>query len=120
MTTDTTLKIRIENAEGHVVVHAEGAMCVASAGSLAHLQEVLRTAWHEQRRTLLDLSGISDLDLCGMQLLCSAHHSFFQRGLILDLHGAPVWFAERSRAAGFDASKAVCCSQNGAECIWKC
>ena len=74
MSAENGLKIRVGDAEGRVLMCVEGALRLPNT---AELQQALVAALPEgeSKPLVLDVSGATDLDLSGMQLLCSAHRT---------------------------------------------
>jgi anti-anti-sigma factor len=68
-------------------------------------------------KIMLDLSGVTSLDLCAMQLLCSAHRTATVLGKNLSLISVSEGFSRDMRRAGY--SRHVSC-HNCVEsrCMW--
>jgi anti-anti-sigma factor len=71
------LSIRVEQKDGGRVVHAGGELSLAVA---AEMRDVLLAAAESGEPVALNLAGITAIDLCGLQLLCSAQRTFETRG----------------------------------------
>lgn len=72
------LKVTRENAEGQpstVVVSISGPMTIPHVGEIR--LELLK-AFEGAEQLCLDLAGVNEIDLAGLQLLCSAHRSSLQ------------------------------------------
>jgi anti-anti-sigma factor len=72
-----TLEIRTETHGGATLIHAEGVIGLTTA---ADLRTSLMQALECGSATVLDAAGVSAIDLCGLQLLCSAIRSWRVRG----------------------------------------
>jgi len=118
MSSENGLKIRVEDAAGSRVASVEGALCLTHA---AELQQALARALHDpdSKALLLDVSGATDLDLSGMQLLCSTHRTSLAGDASFDLRGVPEWFWQKASAAGYNGAKLVCDLHKTGGCIWK-
>ena len=57
------------------------------------------------RRTVADLAGVTAVDLCGLQLPCSAHRAFAARGGAIGLRRQPGWFRQAAAAAACGGSE---------------
>lgn len=72
------LKVSVSKGEGTptaLVVSVGGAVTVQSVGEL---KESLLQALAGAEQLCLDLSGVTEIDLAGLQLLCAAHRSSLQ------------------------------------------
>lgn len=97
-------------------------LTVAGPLRLPHV-ESLRRALLENleagRATVLDLSGVTAVDLCGLQMLCSAHRTFQARGLALETVGAPAGFRASAHTAGFETRHSTCQMAQRELCLWR-
>jgi len=110
---------QIGNTGERRVVRLEGPLDIAHAAGLRFaLLEALEASGAEGG-TLIDLSGVTAVDLCGLQLLCSAHRSFAGRGGAIGFEERPEWFQQASAAAGFAASTQACGSRLCQDCLWR-
>jgi anti-anti-sigma regulatory factor len=118
MSAENGFDIRVEDAAGCRVASVNGALCLNHA---AELQQALVAAVRnlEAKALLLDVSGATDLDLSGMQLLCATHRASLAGDASFDLQGAPEWFWQKARAAGYNGGKLVCDLHKTGGCIWK-
>lgn len=82
------------------------------------LKDLLCSKLPDTDRLLIDMSGVTEIDLSGLQLFCSAHQTFAKRGGQLRLKGVP---AESVRSAieisGFIREQSCPPDQNG-HCLW--
>ena len=116
MQPNETVSIADERAEESRVLRISG---VLNADSAADLRGSLLGALESADDLELDLRGVSEIDLCGLQLLCSAHRTFRRAGREVTLTAASeaVWNA--ADAAGYDARNSVCSIRNGGHCLWR-
>jgi anti-anti-sigma regulatory factor len=61
----------------------------------------------------IDLSGVGDLDLSGLQVLVAMEGAVRERGFTLELAGVQPAWAQRMEGLGFTTLRA-CCSQERA------
>ena len=120
MSMDTDLggeiQVRTEQAAGRRVLHVEGELALATAD---RLRLVLMEDIEAGQTTVLDAGGVTALDLCGLQLLCSAHRTYRRLGASFELQATSPEFLDPASAAGCQAGGFGCpCSEDG-PCIWK-
>lgn len=65
----------------------------------------------------IDLSGVTAIDLCCLQLLCSAHRTSFTRGKTLSLLTDGGRIQDTLRETGF-LRHIGCMKSSGHECLW--
>lgn len=110
------MAIEPERQEAGEVLTIEGAMTVQRAGELkARLVDALARS----DRVAIDLSRVTEVDLCGLQLLCSAQRTAPQSRKRLAIAG-PV--PEVFRSAAADAGVCVrsgCGADDTGKCPWK-
>ena len=94
----------------------EGELRIPEAG---RLRDALLAALEPGGATVLDVSGVSDADLGGLQLLCSAHRTYRRRGARFELRGISEPLRLAARAAGFETRSMVCPHRVGDDCLWK-
>lgn len=104
----------METGEGRVL-RVEGPLTLSTAG---RLRDALLEAWQAGKKTIFDAAGITDIDLAGLQLLCSAHRTYQRTGTGFELAAVSPQVVETARAAGFDNRTSACASRDG-NCIWK-
>ncbi len=98
-----------------VVVTIAGSMTVLYAGEL---RERLLEAFEKAKKVTVDLCGVTDIDVAGLQLLCSAHRSSVSMNKTFIVIGGPdsaVW--ESADAAG-QLRKMGCAFDICHTCIW--
>jgi len=94
----------------------EGDLRLPQSGALA---ERLRAAFAAGRSVELDLAGVEDVDLSGLQLVCSAHRTYCAGGLEMKLKSVPARFREQAREMGFHETTAMCPYRAGRVCLWR-
>lgn len=97
MNVETEFKIRVETADERQVVFVQGALGLAN---VAKLHWVLIDAWQERRPLILNLAGVTEIDLSGMQLLSCTRDSFAERSLSFGLQEVPDGLSQKAAAAG--------------------
>ena len=98
-----------------VVVIIAGPMTIPYAGEL---REQLLAAFEKANSVTADLSSVTEIDVAGLQLLCSAHRSSViidKRFAISGGPGSPVW--EAADAAGL-LRQMGCVADVCHTCIW--
>jgi anti-anti-sigma regulatory factor len=113
--TGADLRCRVEEGDGRQAVLLDGELCLPAVGGL---RQVLIEALATGRGASVWLSGVTATDFAGLQLLCSAHRTFRQRGAALSVEGASLGFRETAQAAGFD-SRCSTCRFGDDSCLWK-
>jgi len=99
------------------VVVLEGELRLAQA---ANVRRELLDALRPGQTTVADLSGVTEVDLAGLQLICSAHRTYRNRQACFRVRGMPDAMRRTAEAAGFDAHHSVCPYRAGdAGCIWR-
>ena len=109
--------VRQETAEqgGALVLKVEGELTIPFAGEF---RGALLDAFDAAGRVIVNLEGVSAVDVTGLQLLCSAHRSTYAREKWLGVEGLtnPV-VAEAAALAGF-RRHVGCEADVGKSCIW--
>ena len=109
------IKVGVADAGGRRTVLVEGEIRLAGAGSL---RQVLVEELCAGQQTVLDLAGVTGVDLSGLQLLCSAHRTYVRHDAVLELQGVTEELTRTARRAGFDARTSVCPFRRGM-CLWR-
>ncbi len=108
------MKISVNKEDEHKSrISVSGSLSVESAGQL---HEVLSDELKGNKSVSLDLSKVSEVDVAGLQLLCSAHKSARTSGGDLCLDGATDDFLDRIDRSGFIHHKG--CSEEFEPCLW--
>ena len=81
------------------------------------LQKKLLSAFEISKNVIIDISGVTELDLAGMQLLCSAHRSSYSHGMEFHVVGHNRLILEMAAASGHLRHKG--CEQDSKNtCLW--
>jgi anti-anti-sigma regulatory factor len=101
----------------HVTVVAiSGAMTI---DRIAELRSGLLRAFGLGKGVQLSLAAVSEVDLTGLQLICSAHRTALVRGLELSVVGCEEKaVATVAREAGM-LRHLGCAADTGGTCVWK-
>src|ERR1051325_6896083 len=99
------LEIRIAPQEGCCTVCADGIVSIDTAGAL---RDALLAELRTGTAVVLDLSAVQDIDLSGLQLICSAHRSWIANDSVLELRGIPEKVRQVAGAAGYDLHRSTC------------
>jgi anti-anti-sigma regulatory factor len=114
------LAVRIEADGNRRILFVEGRLDLPNAGVLRQaLLDGLEGDSAGNSCTAIDLHGAETVDLCGLQLLCSAHRTYVQGGGTLTLQGMPERFHETATHAGFVMNTLRCRHRRGIDCIWR-
>lgn len=109
--------VTMDKAEGGApfVVSVNGPLTVQNMGAL---KDTLLQALDGAEQLCLDLAGVTEVDLAGLQILCSAHRSSLQLGKHLCITtGDSDIINMSSMEAGFQ--RHVGCAQDkGESCFW--
>lgn len=84
---------------------------------VAEVREALARAIAARSHTVIDVSDLEDVDVAGLQLLCSAHRSAVGAGVLFDLTGVNTAFREAVKAAGFRHLEG-CSDETRNRCLW--
>ncbi len=98
------------------IVAIAGAVTVQRA---AELKAVLADALARADRLAIDLSGVTEADLCGLQLLCSARRTAAQSGKRFALAGATPDAVRRAAEGAGACVRSGCGAEDPATCPWK-
>lgn len=107
--------IRLEHDGLRPTVLVQGPLDLTGAGAV---RPVLMESLLNSNSVMIDLGGLTRLDLSGLQLLCSAHRTAVTRGAALTLGRVPDWVRELIVIAGFHPSLSTCPYRKGADCLW--
>jgi len=88
--------------EDKILLKAEGAISIYETASL---REELLSYLEENNELILDLSGVSECDTAGIQLLCSARITAEQEGLVFDVTGASESVIDAMTRAGLNPAE---------------
>lgn len=93
-----SIQIRIETAGAARVIHAAGALTIATAGELKRALLAAPAVAGD----ILDLSGLTEADLAGLQLLCS-YRCGSPNAHTRNLRAMPEWLVHMATEAGFES-----------------
>lgn len=92
--------------------------CDLAIENVASLKVLLVASLKEKDRLIIDPSGITAVDVAGLQLLCSAHRSTLLTNKEFDLAGnIPEVFRQAVKDSGY-ARNEGCISLGESDCIW--
>ncbi len=98
------------------IVAIAGAVTVQRA---AELRTVLADALARADRLAIDLSGVTEVDLCGLQLLCSARRTAARSGKRFAIAGATPDAVRQAAEAAGACIRSGCGAADPATCPWK-
>ena len=108
---------RLQDPEvrGKQVLKVSGGVTVNHA---CGLHEALTAALEGGSELQVDLSGVTDMDLSGLQLLCAAHQSALRGGKWMHItDGGNTTFRDKADRAGFHRHEG-CARDISYSCIW--
>jgi anti-anti-sigma regulatory factor len=111
----TTERWQDPETPGKLELKLSGSLTI---GQAAGFKEALLAALEAASGLLLDLSGVRESDLTGLQLLCAAHQSALAGGKRFTIkYGADPVYHEVVRNAGF-RRQVGCSGDDSGSCIW--
>jgi anti-anti-sigma factor len=113
------MAVQVEGTNERRVLRVAGPLDIAHTAALRQALVEASDGCGAGRSTVVDLAGVTAVDLCGLQLLCSAHRTFAARGGGLSLQCRPAWFCQASTAAGFAAGTQTCGPRLCGDCLWR-
>ena len=116
MEPNSEIQIQTEDADDYRLIRVEGDLSLATAGDL---RTTLLNCFRPGARAVLDGNGIRSIDLCGLQLLCSAHRTYLLNGAAFELKAISQTVQEAAQAAGYAPSNSVCPYRRDGNCLWK-
>ena len=109
------MQFKLTHKEDEVILSLNGELTLPHA---AQFKIELMQALDSARRIIIDAQGLSDIDLSGMQLLCSAHQYALAGGKEFSLApGQSAVIKRQSAKAGLTIGH-LCDRQNNQECFW--
>ncbi len=100
---------------GTVVLAIEGAMTVQYAGEL---REQLLAAFEKADSVTADLCRVTEIDIAGLQLLCSAHRSSVAMKKTFTITGEPDSAVWKAAGAAGQLRQTGCLMDVCHTCIW--
>ncbi|MRR58203.1 MAG: anti-sigma factor antagonist [Deltaproteobacteria bacterium] len=108
------MKISLEKSGDGATLTISGELGIETGEAL---KSGITEAFGIADRIDLDLSGVTSLDLCSMQLLCSAHRTAAVSGKQLLLMNVGEAFSSDRRTAGY-MRHTSCHRGAGLNCLW--
>ncbi|MCK4911890.1 MAG: STAS domain-containing protein [Thermodesulfovibrionales bacterium] len=99
--------------EGAIRINASGSLTIESAGEL---HKVLRQELENSMSVSLDLGNISDVDVTGLQLLCSAHRTARTSGKHMSIEKASEGLLDHVDRSGYIHHRG--CPEEFEPCLW--
>ncbi|MCM0081350.1 STAS domain-containing protein [Geomonas sp. Red32] len=111
----TLKRIKHPKKDGIEELKVSGGLNIAEA---ARFREALIDALAAAPKTLqLNLNEVTEMDLTGLQLLCSAHHSALSAGKSFKIVDQNEVYIRVASEAGFERHVG-CPRDNNSSCIW--
>ncbi len=111
-----TQLLKITKKKDVTQVAINGAMTICQA---AELKAGLLKAFETGKPVEIQVAGVTEVDVTGLQLICSAHRSSLERGCTLKVSGTDSeGFARVAQQAGM-LRHAGCSHDVTNSCIWK-
>lgn len=89
-----------------------------TVGHMEKVREALLSAMKKVEHLKLDLSAVTDVDISGLQIICSAHRTSLKQNKLLSFHSAvPGGFRSAAQEGGFARHKA-CRHEREECCMW--
>ncbi|QXE91518.1 STAS domain-containing protein [Geomonas subterranea] len=106
---------RMTDPQGTEILKVSGGVGICEAGEF---REALLLALEAAPEVRVDVTGLTGIDLTGLQLLCSAHQSAVRRGKNLHIFdGGNATFRDTATGAGFQRHTG-CPQDRACSCIW--
>jgi anti-anti-sigma regulatory factor len=97
------MKHHLDERDGRQVLHLEGDLGIDQAGKL---KELFIQQMEKKAPLVLNLDGVETAHVAALQILCSAHRTFWSSSQSLTLEGGiPSIFNHVLEEAGFDREK---------------
>uniref|UniRef100_C6E3S6 Anti-sigma-factor antagonist n=1 Tax=Geobacter sp. (strain M21) TaxID=443144 RepID=C6E3S6_GEOSM len=111
-----TQLLKITKKKQLTQVAINGAMTI---GQASELKAGLLKAFETGKPVEIQLAGVTEVDVTGLQLICSAHRSSLQRGCALQVSGTDSeGLSHAARMAGM-LRHAGCAQDVTNTCVWK-
>jgi anti-anti-sigma factor len=108
--------VKIVKRKSVTVVSLSGAMTIENIGEL---KSWLLKAFSFGKDVQLSLKGVTEVDLTGLQLLCSAHRTSIARELHFSVTGAAGEVVSSVADLTGMMRHAGCASDSNGTCVWK-
>ena len=108
--------VKITKKKDRTLVAVNGAMTI---GQASELRSGLLQAFELGKNVELSLAGVTEVDITGLQLICSSHRTSLQKNLVLSVSGSETEpIASVSELAGM--LRHIGCAQDvNGTCPWK-
>ena len=106
--------VKITKKKDRTLVAVHGAMTAVNA---TELKDRLLEAFAPGREVELSLGGVTEIDVTGLQLLCSCHRTSVERGIGFRMKQESAPLVEVARTAGMYRLKG-CVMDTEGTCIW--
>jgi anti-anti-sigma regulatory factor len=83
----------------------------------AELKKAIIDALADATHLEIDMRRVTTIDLCCLQLFCSAHQAAVKEGKFLELLNAGEGFVESIRETGY-IRHVGCLTNSGQDCLW--
>lgn len=111
-----TPSVKITKKKDRTLVAINGAMTI---GQAAELRDGLLQAFGMGKRVELSLEGVTEVDITGLQLLCSSHRTSTAKELEFCVTGADgERFSSVALLAGMQRHTG-CAQDSAGTCVWK-
>jgi anti-anti-sigma factor len=108
--------IRLEKKQGGTVIVMSGEMTVEHA---AALRDALTGSLETEEQVVVDMDGVTDIDLSCLQLLCSAHRTFTRTSRAFGLKcNCPEVLRQIAGETGYSRNTG-CTLETENGCLWK-
>jgi anti-anti-sigma factor len=108
------MELKIDSA-GEGILTLDGSLDIQRVGEF---QGLLSEALNKAKRLVIQLEGVQEVHLTGLQLLCSAHRTFLGQKKSLVLQGSSEAFRRIVRDLGY--LRHVGCQPESKDlCLWK-
>ena len=108
-------KIKRQQQVKTVRLDFSGALTVKNA---IDLKEVLLSTLDEEKAIIVNLEGVTEIDLSSLQLLCSAHRYALKKGKDLTLNDPKESLLSAGKTAGFSGREECRYDRNNG-CLWR-
>ncbi|MBU5612962.1 STAS domain-containing protein [Geomonas azotofigens] len=106
--------VKVSKRKDRTLVTFSGEMTIANVGEL---RERLLQAFAAGKPVELSVAGLTDIDVTGLQLLCSCHRTSVARGLPCTVTGRNEALAATAAVAGMPRLKG-CVMDVDRTCVW--
>lgn len=108
--------LKMTNKKDHTLVAVTGEMTVAQA---SELREGLLKAFEMGKGVEFSLAGVDQVDLTGLQLICSAHRTALLKGVPFTVIGADSGAVSSAAELAGMLRHTGCVQDVNQTCVWK-